>query len=422
MKYLFWIYVSLFLGFSIDCIGQQSRIDSLNQVIKDHSRWEKDLNKIIDSAYFYRFHRHAIGGGEGSYIGFTLPQNFDSTEFGTYSIYEILPDKLVIQANIPFNKSPLLCIVDSNGNWNNRMNGADYELEKIGALANQYRGKPVLDEGGGGSYVGFKIPASYEWTSFGRYTIKKVQPDEITIQVNCSTERLMRELTFNAEGKKQRTGNYYDPNKLEFRPRGDIKDFIKNAQAIDDDIRVISKQVGDYWMRSKPSVGMRGSFEGYNIPIPLALSKNGAYSIVEVKEDTIYIQAISSIGSGKMYFLIDSNGRSRRLFAEQYHPPVSQLKNNTNVDPLAMYKNADWKLNEVYQQLLAKKKTDKALIKKIINTERLWIKYRDAQLVEKYPKLNTASDKSMFTKPQLIYLTILTENRIKELQEMYDQP
>jgi len=76
----------------------------------------------------------------------------------------------------------------------------------------------------------------------------------------------------------------------------------------------------------------------------------------------------------------------------------------------------------VYQQLLAKKKSDKVFIKNLTNAERLWIKYRDAQLTEKYPNVKPASDKSMFTKPQLMYLTILTENRIKELQEMFDQP
>jgi uncharacterized protein YecT (DUF1311 family) len=106
----------------------------------------------------------------------------------------------------------------------------------------------------------------------------------------------------------------------------------------------------------------------------------------------------------------------------QYDPPVSQLKNNTAADPLTMYKNADWKLNEVYQQLLAMKKTNKVFIKNLKNAERLWIKYRDAQLTEKYPQVKPASDKSMFTKPQLTYLTILTEDRIKELQDMFDRP
>ena len=389
-------------------------------MIKDHSRWEKDLNKIIDSAYFYRFHRYALGGGEGSYIGFTLPKNFDSTEFGIYSIYDILPDKLIIQANLPFNKSPLLCILDSNGNCNNRISGSEYELEKIGALAYQYRIKPASDEGGGGSYAGFKIPARYEWTSFGRYTIKKIQPDEITIQVNCSTERLTHVLTFNAEGKKQ--NYYYDPNKQEYRPRGNIKNFITNDRAMVDDIKVISKQAADYWMKSRFAVGMRGSYEGFTIPDSLAISKNGTYSIAEIKEDTIYFQAISAIGSGTTYFLIDNCGRYRRLLNDNYYPPAYPLKNNIFADPLSVYKNADGKLNEVYNQLLGQKKTDNVFINKLKNAERLWIKYRDARLSEKYPKVELAFDKSRFTKPQLIFLTIMTEDRIKELQVMFDQP
>jgi uncharacterized protein YecT (DUF1311 family) len=498
MKHLFRICVILFLGFSIPCIGQLSRSDSLNQVYKERSRWNKDLDKIIESAYSYRFHSHALGGGEGSYIGFTVPKNCDSSEFGTYSVYEIFPDKIIIQANLPFNKFPLLCIVDSNGNCKTRMNGSDYELDKIGELAYQYRTLPALEGGGGGSYNGFRIPVRYECTASGRYTIRKIKPDEITIQVyNSTDERLDRNATFNADGRRRRLGDYHiDLKKIEslayqyrtlprsqgggggsyvgfriphnldstsngkywlgdvypdemvikmrprglsyntlevidstgkrklpeYRQRGNGDDFIKNNNAMVADMKVISKQAADYWRRTKPKVGMHGSFEGFTIPISIAFTENGRYSVAEVREDTIFVKVVSSIGSGTRYFKIDYTGKQFELISGLYRPPVSQLKNNAIADPLTMYKNADWKLNEVYQQVLAKNKSNDVFIKKLWNAERLWIKYRDAQLKEKYPQVKPASDKSMFTKPQLIYLVILTEKRTMELQELLDQP
>ncbi|MGD1046218.1 MAG: lysozyme inhibitor LprI family protein [Bacteroidota bacterium] len=498
MKYLFRISVILFFVFFIPCLGQQSRNDSLNQVIKEHSRWEKDLKKITEAAYFYRYCPRALGGGEGSYIGFTLPKDCDSTEFGTYSVCEILPAKLVIQANLLFYKLPLFCVVDSNGNSNRKMSGLEYELEKIGALAIKYRTLPISEGGGGGSYEGFKIPVQYEFTASGRYTVRRIRPDEITIQAFHPTdERLNRSATFDANGRRRmpfdyqidlkkieslayqyrnlpssqgggggsyvgfkiphnldstENGKYWLGNVLphemviKMHPRGvpystlevidstgkrklpdyrqqtDGDVFLKNDQAMVADMKVISKHAADYWKRSKPKAGMVGSFEGFTIPISIAFTENGRYSVAEVKEDTIYIQAISSIGSGTRYFMIDRNGTQMAYFSGQYRPPESFLANSTMNDPLTLYKNADWKLNEVYQQLLARKKSDTVFLKNLKNAERLWIQYRDVQLTEKYPQVKPASDKSMFTKPQLLYLTILTEDRIKELQEMLDQP
>jgi uncharacterized protein YecT (DUF1311 family) len=498
IKYLLWIFVILFLGFSIPCRGQLSRMDSLKQFYKDRDKWNRDLNKIVDSARFYRFYLHRFGGGERSYIGFTIPNNCDSTEFGTYSISEILPNKLVIQANLPFNKFPLFCIIDSNGTCNTRTNGLDYELDKIGALACQYRTLPASEGGGGGSYEGFKIPTRYQSTASGNYVVRKIKPDEITIQAYHSTdERLDCNATFDANGRRRRPGDYqidlkkieslayqyrmaprsqgggggsyvgfriphnldstsngkywlYDiqPKELvlkiyprglshtylcvvdstgkeklpDYRQRGNGDDFTKNNNAMVADMNAISKYAADYWKRTKPAEGIRGSFEGFMIPISIAFTKNGTYSLAEIREDTIYVQAVSSIGSGIEYFMIDYTGRQRVLISGQYRPPVSLLKNSTLGDPQMLYKEADRKLNEVFQQLLAQKKSDKVFIKNLKNAERHWIKYRDALLTEKYPRLNPVSDKRLFTKPQLIYLVILTEKRTRELQELLDQP
>jgi uncharacterized protein YecT (DUF1311 family) len=498
MKYIFRIYIILFLTFFIRCLGQQSIFDSLKQVGIEQSKWRKDLNKIIDAARIYRFHSYAHGDSQGSYIGFKIPENCDSTEFGTYSIYEIHPNKIVIQANLHFTKVPLLCAIDSNGICSRRIPVNEYGLDEIGELAYQFRIRPASDGGGGGSYIGFKIPARYECTIFDRYTIRNIKPDEITIQAYKFTDGQFDGVSiFDANGRKRMPFDYQidlkkieslayqyrtrpisqgggggsyigftithdldstsngkfwirdiQPDELtinakartlsysyiivldstgkekspEYQQRGNGDVFLKNDQAMVADVKVISKHAADYWRRSKPAVGMRGSFEGFTIPISIAFTKNGTYSVAEVKEDTIYVRSVSSIGSGTRYFMIDYTGRQIALIYGQYRPPESRVKNNALLDPLTMYKNADWKLNEVYQQLLAKKISDKVFINNIKNAERLWIKYRDAQLTEKYPKVKPASDKSMFTKPQLTYLTILTENRIKELQELLDQP
>jgi uncharacterized protein YecT (DUF1311 family) len=374
---------------------------------------EYELDRIGEMAHQYRVRPISEGGGGGSYEGFRIPDRYEWTAYGRYNIRNIKPNEITIQAyKSTDGQLGRVAIFDANGRKLMPFD-SQIDLNKIESLAYRYRNLPISQGGGGGSYIGFTIPHNLDSTSSGKYWLGDVYPQEMEIKMRLRGSNSTTWQAIDSTGKVELSEYHLHRN-------GD--DFIKNNPAMVADIKVISKQAADYWMRSRPAAGMRGSFEGFTIPISIAFTKNGTYSVAEVREDKIYIQAVSSIGSGSRYFMIDYTGRQLALKSGQYYPPVSQLNNSTATDPLTKYKNADWKLNEVYQQLLAKKKSDKVFINNLKNAERLWIKYRDALLTEKYLKVKPASDKSMFTKPQLTYLTILTEDRIKELQDMFDQP
>jgi uncharacterized protein YecT (DUF1311 family) len=85
------------------------------------------------------------------------------------------------------------------------------------------------------------------------------------------------------------------------------------------------------------------------------------------------------------------------------------------------YKTTDAKLNDTYQKLLDKKKSDAQFLKNLRNSERLWIKFRDAQLVEKYNQNVSIEDIRKLTTSQIVFLTILEEKRLKELQDLMEQ-
>ena len=154
----------------------------------------------------------------------------------------------------------------------------------------------------------------------------------------------------------------------------------------------------------------------------LAKTVNGSYTITEVRDDTLYIRAVSSKGYGEEYFLINGQGNPYRLVFGEYRPPKVQSNRIMRDYVQTMYKQADEHLNEIYRQLLVRKKSDERFIKNLRTAEQLWIKYRNAQLTEKFSQEKSVSNENKLTKPQLIYLTLLTEKRIKELQELLDQP
>jgi uncharacterized protein YecT (DUF1311 family) len=82
------------------------------------------------------------------------------------------------------------------------------------------------------------------------------------------------------------------------------------------------------------------------------------------------------------------------------------------------YKKADNELNQVYNQIQNDYKNDSTFIEKLKISQRLWIKFRDAELEMKYPE----SDKrlsygSMYPMCATGYLTELTIQRTEKLKK-----
>ena len=63
----------------------------------------------------------------------------------------------------------------------------------------------------------------------------------------------------------------------------------------------------------------------------------------------------------------------------------SQTQAEMNKTAYAEFSKADKKLNEVYQKILTEYKSDSTFIKSLKNAQRIWIKFRDAELEMKYP-------------------------------------
>ena len=82
------------------------------------------------------------------------------------------------------------------------------------------------------------------------------------------------------------------------------------------------------------------------------------------------------------------------------------------------YKDADKKLNEVYEEILSIYKGNSVFIENLTKAQKLWVQFRAAQLAMKYPPQRGAGYYgSVQPMCEAIYLTKLTNQRIKELQE-----
>ncbi|MET3875248.1 lysozyme inhibitor LprI family protein [Chitinophaga sp. OAE865] len=93
----------------------------------------------------------------------------------------------------------------------------------------------------------------------------------------------------------------------------------------------------------------------------------------------------------------------------------SQSQSELNKQAGQEYKNADKKLNDIYQLILKDYAANKAFIKNLKDAQRIWIQFRDAQVQAMYPAA-AKSYGSVFPMCRANYMTELTNQRTEALR------
>ncbi len=81
------------------------------------------------------------------------------------------------------------------------------------------------------------------------------------------------------------------------------------------------------------------------------------------------------------------------------------------------YQIADIELNKVYNNILTEYKTDTIFIERLIEAQKIWTLFRDAELEMKFPGENKQLEYgSVYPMCAAIYLKELTEERTEKLK------
>lgn len=73
------------------------------------------LNNLSAVSYQYRVRPKSMGGGEGSYIGFIIPEKMRSTTYGTFSVTIVKADTITFVATSTIKKGTVTAMLDGNG-------------------------------------------------------------------------------------------------------------------------------------------------------------------------------------------------------------------------------------------------------------------------------------------------------------------
>jgi uncharacterized protein YecT (DUF1311 family) len=99
---------------------------------------------------------------------------------------------------------------------------------------------------------------------------------------------------------------------------------------------------------------------------------------------------------------------------------LCQTQAEMNIEAGESYKKADSELNNIYKTILSEYKPDSVFIKNLKESQRIWVKFRDAELKVKFPETDTRFYGSVYPMCVSVYLEKLTRERINTLRQWID--
>jgi len=99
---------------------------------------------------------------------------------------------------------------------------------------------------------------------------------------------------------------------------------------------------------------------------------------------------------------------------------MAQTQGEMNDEAYKSYIRSDKKLNSVHMKILSQYSSDTIFIKNLKISQRLWVKFRDAEIKMKYPEEEEGNYGTSYPMCYYTYLEQLTNDRIKTLKEWID--
>ena len=106
------------------------------------------------------------------------------------------------------------------------------------------------------------------------------------------------------------------------------------------------------------------------------------------------------------------------IFVASFGFAQTQLEMNQQAG--AEFQKTDKELNTVYQKIIKEYNSDTLFIKNLRASQRIWIQFRDAELLVKYPQTEPNYYGSIFPVCYSNYKTKLTQERITTLKQWLD--
>ncbi len=267
-----------------------------------------DLGNVASSASQYRRRPLSMGGGEGSYIGFSVPPDLSVTASGRYSVAASKDSVVAMAMDVESTRTIASVVVDSTGelhSWEISFQPDDRPFDEyltvlrdIASLAYEYRTRSVSEGGEGGSYNGFTLPKEFSATKFRQYGAS-VSRDSIMLAMEIYNRGTSVSVLLDSTGKLH-SWKY---------PRETENISIRSDLFVNDKLATLAHQAYQYRIRPLPQNGGGGSYDGFLIPETLSESRYHRYSAKISMNSIVFTTDYTDEPIATVSAVLDSTGK-----------------------------------------------------------------------------------------------------------------
>lgn len=231
-----------------------------------------DLQNVASLAYQHRLRPVSMGGGGGSFLGFSVPPHLSATSEGYYAAKVSRDSVVCVAMDVETTRTVATVVVDSIGelhSWDIFFQPEERPFDEyvshlgdIAAAAHQYRmtGTPTVGEK---SYIGFTLPKEFSPTKFRSYRISPTR-DSIMLAMEIYNRGTSVSAILDSTGQLK---SWQYPREWKNIP-------IRSDLFVNDKMRKLADEAYQYRTRPLSRGGGGGSYIGFSVPEKLSVSRN----------------------------------------------------------------------------------------------------------------------------------------------------
>jgi hypothetical protein len=266
----------------------------------------QDANNLGASAYQFRLTVRVVGGGGGSYNGFSIPERLSVNKSGHYEATTSRDSIVFVVKDSTSTRKFVRVVLDSTGKLHSwvytyepdEIPSSEYvtrSINNLAELAYGYRMRPLMSPGRG-SYATYSIPEKMVVNEYWRWSATVSEDSIVFVAKDTASARTLLSVVQDSA---------YNLHSWEytFEPEDDAF-----SRYVDNNIKDFSALAYKYRRSSLSQGGGGGSYDGFTVPASLSSTKYERYGAEVSKDSIVFIVVRLRTGSIIESIVLDSTG------------------------------------------------------------------------------------------------------------------
>ena len=265
-----------------------------------------DAYNLSGSAYQYRLRLREIGGGGGSYRGFSIPERLWVQKFGRFEAVTSRDSIVFVARDSTGTRNLVHVVLDSTGklhSWEYAYKPDDVQFREqmnrsfnyLAELAHHYRMRPLMKPGKG-SYAAYSIPERMDLNKQWRWSSDVSEDSILFVARDAASARTILSVVVDSSDNLHSWEYTFEQGDDSFN------------EHVDSDIRDLASLAQKHRVRALSQGGDGGGYNGFTIPEKSSTTKYRRYAAEVSKDSIVFVVMNLRTGSVIESVVLDSTG------------------------------------------------------------------------------------------------------------------